>query len=198
MTAVFRVAAEVADQPVARAGLGRDFDRDGEQALAAGHEQRAQPQHPGGERGRDRDQGGPPVAGSTAGASTVAASPGAGRRDVPAVHRDLHRPGAGHQAGRHRQAAHRYEALRTAIAVTGAQQLGRAVAERLDRVASGPADRFVQVQTPGAQRRLQVRHRLAQVAEQHGQVPVRARRGQRQLGRPDRRADGEHVADRAG
>ena len=62
----------------------------------------------------------------------------------------------------------------------------------------GPADRFVQVKTPGAQRRLQVRHRLAQVADQHGQVPVRARRGQRQLGRPDRRADGEHVADRAG
>ena len=46
--------AEVADQPVARAGLGRDLDRDGEQALAAGHEQRAQPEHPGGERGRDR------------------------------------------------------------------------------------------------------------------------------------------------
>ena len=37
------LAAEVADQPVARAGLGRDLDRDGEQALAAGHEQRAQP-----------------------------------------------------------------------------------------------------------------------------------------------------------
>src|SRR3954447_14087987 len=45
---------EVADQPVTGAGLRRNRDRDGEQALAAGHEQRADPEHPGGEGSRDR------------------------------------------------------------------------------------------------------------------------------------------------
>jgi len=91
-------APEVADEPVARTGLGRYLDRHGEQALATGHEQRPQPEHPGGERGRDG--AGPP------GASTVP-----GRRHIPAVHCDLHRPGARHQAGRHRQAAHGHEAF---------------------------------------------------------------------------------------
>src|SRR3954452_11490839 len=49
-----RVPPEVADQPVTGAGLRRNRDRDGEQALAAGHEQRADPEHPGGEGSRDR------------------------------------------------------------------------------------------------------------------------------------------------
>ena len=35
------MAAEVGDQPVARAGLSRHVDRDGEQPFAAGDEQRA-------------------------------------------------------------------------------------------------------------------------------------------------------------
>ena len=45
------IAAEQADEPVTRAGLGGYLDRPGEQALAAGDKQRAQPEQPGRERG---------------------------------------------------------------------------------------------------------------------------------------------------
>ena len=196
---VTRAAAEVADEPVARAGLGRDIDRDGEQALAADHDQRAQPEHPGGEPGRD---GADPAAASPLAASPLAASPLAastapGRRHIPAVHRDLHRPGAGHQAGRHRQAAHGHEVLGAAVAIGRAQKLSRPVPQDFDRITDGMIRRALQVQVPGADGGLQVRHRVAQVSEEHAQVPVRTRRGQRHLPRSDQGAHAKHVADRA-
>ena len=66
--------AQVTNQPVTRAGLGRNLDRDAEQPLPAGHEQRAEPEHPGGERGRNRGFLDVPFTASAAASGTPLAS----------------------------------------------------------------------------------------------------------------------------
>ncbi len=153
-------------------------DREGEQALAACQQQRAELEHPGGEFGRD-------------GAVTPA-----GRGHVPAVHGDLDGAGARDDARRDRQAAHDDE-LRGRRAVARPQEFGGAVPDLLDGIAGWRRDRLGRAEAAGAEGFLQVGHGFPQVAEQRAQIPLRARRGQRQLPRRDDRAGTEGITDRA-
>jgi hypothetical protein len=183
-----RDTAEIGNQPVARAGLRRHLDRRGEQPLAGRDEQWAQAEHPGGQPGRDR----------------VPAA--AGRRHVPAVHRDLDRSGTRDDPGGQRQAADQYQALRSMVVIARDQQVRGPVPQHLDRVTADRASPGchggrvprVQVQGSGADSRFHVGHRCGQVSEQRGQVPFRARRGQGHLPRRDLRARAQRVPDRAG
>ena len=165
------------------AGLSRDLTGRRNRP-ASGHDQGAEPEHPGGERGRI----GAPWSGR----------PGERGDHVPAVYRDLHRPVQAHsRRSGYRQVADRHETSGPRSRVTHSS--GGPVTEGLDRIPVRRAERTIQVQPP-------VRMAVSRFAD--WESPSGARSSwpgsspgtawQRQLPRLDQRARAERVADRAG